>query len=60
MRSNTLCRDKGKREEEAGEEEREVGNLKAQNQRGLSENDRLWVDSSRYYFILPVLLFHFS
>ena len=31
MRSNTLCRDKGKREVEAGEEEREVGKLKAQN-----------------------------
>ena len=60
MRSNTLCRDKGKREEEAGEKEREMGKLKAQNQRGLSRNDRLWVDSSRYYFILPILLFHFS
>ena len=60
MRSNTLCRDKGKREEEAGEEEREVGKLKTQNQRGLSGNDRLWVDSSRYYFILLILLFHFS
>ena len=40
MRSNTLCRDKGKREEEAGKEEREVGKLKVQNQSGVSQNDR--------------------
>ena len=40
MLSNTMCRDKGKREEEAGEEEREVGKLKVRNQSGVSQNDR--------------------